>query len=386
MKINSPKQVIEDWWDSLNKGTRNNLSVFLFALFIFLSIIFAFILSPLVAILLIFIPHKIKEHALKKRLNNIEKAIKNFPNWLFISSIIFLLGVATIYINVDLSQIQSIQDFALKSFQAIFNSAEIIAIVSAVFLYFKEAPARKDQKHYEAFQVINSATGNRMSRARLIALQDLNNDNVSLEAWDLTDSNLENINFFSASLSGAVLVRANLRNANFEFADLDGANLERANFQGANLRGANLKGANFQGANLKKADLRKANLSNVNLKGANLKGANLKGANLEKSKLYSAHLDKADLSNTNLKNADFEGTVLYQTDFEGANFDGTNLASACLIRTNFQRAKNLTPQQLKGLDAPHVCNAKFPDSIPESQVSPNRDCEQSNILYDSKYP
>lgn len=323
------------------------------------------------AILLIFIPHKIKEHALKKRLNNIEKAIKNFPNWLFIISIIFLLGVATIYINVDLSQIQSIQDFALKSFQAIFNSAEIIAIVSAVFLYFKEAPARKDQKHYEAFQVINSATGNRMSRARLIALQDLNNDNVSLEAWDLTDSNLENINFFSASLSGAVLVRANLRNANFEFADLDRANLERAN---------------FQGANLKKDDLRKANLSNVNLKGANLKGANLKGANLEKSKLYSAHLDKADLSNTNLKNADFEGTVLYQTDFEGANFDGTNLASACLIRTNFQRAKNLTPQQLTGLDAPHVCNAKFPDSIPESQVSPNRDCEQSNILYDSKYP
>ncbi len=46
------------------------------------------------------------------------------------------------------------------------RNLEAIAIVAAVVLYYKESPDRKDQRHYEAWQVIDKAARVETSYAR----------------------------------------------------------------------------------------------------------------------------------------------------------------------------------------------------------------------------
>ncbi len=124
--------------------------------------------------------------------------------------------------------------------------------------------AKEDQqkaKHYQAWQVISSAYSKPGSGGRIDALQDLNNDGVSLGFIDVSGANLTMVKLPGARLSeanlqGASLGGANLQGANLGGANLQGANLGGANLQGANLGGANLQGASFDGANLQGADLR----------------------------------------------------------------------------------------------------------------------------------
>jgi Pentapeptide repeats (8 copies) len=179
------------------------------------------------------------------------------------------------------------------AFLEVLESLGTLSLLVAVISYFSESGDRIKQKHYHAWEVINSAQGKGGSGGRIDALEELLADRVPLVGVDVSEAFLQEIN-----LSGANLLRANFRTAdvrggNFAKAQLEYADLTSANFRGANLgntnfgnadlqdadlTGADLRGADFDGANLARADLRHSDLGNIKWKEiANLKAANLFG-------------------------------------------------------------------------------------------------------------
>ena len=170
------------------------------------------------------------------------------------------------------------------------------SIIFAVIFYFAESGDRKKQKHFQAWQLINSVGKGGAKEA----LEELNRDQVLLAGINLKNCYLERIRLpgaylWKANLAGAYLSRANLEGtrlwkASLAGAYLSGASLEGANLIEANLLGANLTGANLEGANLAEANLERAYLSFANLRGVNLWRANLAGANLSRTDLGKAIL------------------------------------------------------------------------------------------------
>lgn len=153
------------------------------------------------------------------------------------------------------------------------------SILVGVIFYFSESGDRLQQKHYQAWQVINTAQGKGGSGGRIEALQELDADGVPLVGVDVSGAFLQGIR-----LAGARLIRADLhgvdaRDSDFHASDFAGANLHSGNF-----RHSNLSGANFEGADLGETDLCSANLHGAVLDGATLDAAELGNADLGKLK------------------------------------------------------------------------------------------------------
>jgi hypothetical protein len=150
-----------------------------------------------------------------------------------------------------------------------------LSILVAVIFYFSESGDRAKQKHYQAWQVINTAQGKGGSGGRLEALEELNSDRVPLVGVDVSGAYLQGIR-----LVGSKLVRCNFsatdaRNSDFHDADFADADLRAANF-----RYSNFYKTSFQRAQLNNADLEGADLSAADLSGAMLANADLRDANL----------------------------------------------------------------------------------------------------------
>ena len=166
---------------------------------------------------------------------------------------------------------------------AIFEVLEFVGrasvLVAAVLWVFEAGDREKTrlneikQKHYRAWELINSARGSTGDGGRRDALQDLWADNVNLAAAPLAKAYLVGVKLPNAILTGAglstaVLAGADLSRANLTQADLSGADLSLANLSRANLNEVNLRGANLSWTNLTQAYLRNANLTDANLENA----------------------------------------------------------------------------------------------------------------------
>ncbi len=167
------------------------------------------------------------------------------------------------------------------------------SVLVAVVLYFTEAGERRQQKHYQAWQVINTAQGKGGSGGRINALQQLNQDGVPLTGVDARDAFLQDINLQNAELRRADFSGADLRNAHLRRARMVDADLSRSNLRGADLRQADLSGANLQDIDLTGADLGSANLTDARLNNADLTDANLTNLTGWQS---AKGLDKANLT------------------------------------------------------------------------------------------
>src|ERR1700719_3536527 len=167
--------------------------------------------------------------------------------------------------------------FALSrwTFLDVLEYLEGFSILFAVLFYFSESGDRLKQKHYQAWQVINTAQGKGGSGGRIEALQELNTDRVPLVGVDVSGAFLQGINLAKARLLRANFNSADLRDSDFHLADFTDADLKSANF-----RGGNLSKANFRRADLSDSDLGEADLTDANLAGANLDDADLSGSNL----------------------------------------------------------------------------------------------------------
>jgi hypothetical protein len=161
------------------------------------------------------------------------------------------------------------------SFLEVLDYLGSFSILIAVIFYFSESGNRIKQRHYQAWQVINTAQGKGGSGGRIEALQELNADKVPLVGVDVS----------WAFLQGLKLERANLLRADLSATDLRGSDLRSADFtnadmHSANLRNSNLENASFQDANMKDVDLGGSDLAGARLDDADISGADLRFADL----------------------------------------------------------------------------------------------------------
>src|SRR5499427_3002444 len=150
-----------------------------------------------------------------------------------------------------------------------------LSLLVAAVSYFGESKDRVKQKHFQAWQVINSAQGKGGSGGRIDALEELHRDAVPLVGVDVSAAFLQGV-------------------------DLNGANLLRANFRSADIRDATFAGSQLEYADLASANLRRADLQKADLHNANLEDADLFGADLAQTDLTGARLGRTDLRNTDL--------------------------------------------------------------------------------------
>ncbi len=190
------------------------------------------------------------------------------------------------------------------SFLEVLEYLSSFGVLIAVIFYFGESGDRLKQKHYQAWQVINTAQGKGGNGGRIEALQELNADGISLVGVDVS----------GAFLQGIRLQRASLARSNFSAADLRDSDLTFAGLSDADLRSANLRHCILRGANLEHADLTDADLFSADLTGADLSGATLANADLRNTNLTNLKWsDTLNLKNANIfgvKNAP-EGFVAY---------------------------------------------------------------------------
>jgi hypothetical protein len=150
-----------------------------------------------------------------------------------------------------------------------------LGVLVAVSFYFAESGDRVKQRHYQAWQVVNTAQGKGGSGGRIEALQELNADRVPLIGVDASGAFLQGIH-----LSGAKLVRANFSSADLRSSDFGEADLADADLRSANFRDSSLGSTDLRGADLTESDLSGANMSNAQLGRGSLAGADLSYANL----------------------------------------------------------------------------------------------------------
>ena len=183
------------------------------------------------------------------------------------------------------------------SFLEVLEYLSSFGVLIAVIFYFSESGDRIKQKHYQAWQVINTAQGKGGNGGRIDALQELSADRVPLVGVDVSGAFLQGIQLQGARLSRCNFAGTDLRNSDFDSADMSDANL-----RGANFRESALRSVEFDDSDLTDADLEDADLS---------------GADLSRTILV-----RADLSRTNLANLKWSGI----RDLKGANIFGVKNA------------------------------------------------------------
>ncbi|MDJ0902044.1 MAG: pentapeptide repeat-containing protein [Xenococcus sp. MO_188.B8] len=182
------------------------------------------------------------------------------------------------------------------------NSLETFSILVALWIFFLETPDRTQKAQYEAWQVVDAAHGLKTSYARMIALQDLNEDQISMKGLSAVEADLRSINLKGADLRNADLRGADLRGANLSNSNLSNADLTHVDFSNANLANACLTSSNLTDANFVEADL-----SNVDFVGAIITDTNFVRANLERAYFGDNSFIKTNLKDANLKKTKFFG-------------------------------------------------------------------------------
>jgi Pentapeptide repeats (8 copies) len=170
--------------------------------------------------------------------------------------------------------------FALSNwaFLEVLEYLSSFSVLIAVIFYFSESGDRVKARHYQAWQVINTAQGKGGSGGRIEALQELNEDKVPLVGVDVSSAYLQGLRLEHASLLRADFSSADLRSSDLAGCDLTLANLNSTNFRGADLRGTVLAQADLRDADLSGADLRDADLAGAVLDGVDLRSARLGNA------------------------------------------------------------------------------------------------------------
>src|SRR3954462_12006009 len=182
--------------------------------------------------------------------------------------------------------------FALShwAFLEVLEYLGTFSVLIAVIFYFSESGDRVKLRHYQAWQVINTAQGKGGSGGRIDALQELNEDHVPLVGVDVSSAFLQGLRLEHANLLRSDFSSADARNAdlawcNFTLADLHSANLRGARLDHAQMTQANMDDADLTGASLVEVDLSSVTLAYTDLRYADLRDAkwreirSMKGAN-----------------------------------------------------------------------------------------------------------
>jgi hypothetical protein len=151
------------------------------------------------------------------------------------------------------------------------------SILIAVIFYFYESGDRVKQKHYQAWQVVNTAQGKGGNGGRIEALHELSMDGVPLVGVNVAGAFLQGIHMQHAHLLRSNFTMADVRNSDFQSADFTDAILTSANFRNSTLSKASFPGAQLDDVDFFGADLSGADFSDATLSSADLRNANLAG-------------------------------------------------------------------------------------------------------------
>jgi len=187
------------------------------------------------------------------------------------------------------------------SFLEVLEYLGSFSVLIGVIFYFSESGDRVKQRHYQAWQVINTAQGKGGSGPRIEALQELNEDHVQLVGVDAS----------SAFLQSLRLEHANLLRADLSASDLRGCDLRQAVLSWADLHSANLRGGHLEKTVLSNADMHDADLMGADLDGANLDGVDLTSADLRLTSLKGIEWKRIK----SVKGADIAGVRDAPADF-----------------------------------------------------------------------
>jgi hypothetical protein len=163
------------------------------------------------------------------------------------------------------------------SFLEVLEYLGSFSLLIGVIFWFSESGDRIQQRHYQAWQVINTAQGKGGSGGRIEALQELNADHIPLTGVDVSSAFLQGLRLPHGKLMRSNVSSADLRNSDLRFADLTWADLHFANLRDANLEHAALDHANLRDCDLSGADLADAHLDAADLTNADLRAADLRG-------------------------------------------------------------------------------------------------------------
>jgi hypothetical protein len=168
------------------------------------------------------------------------------------------------------------------AFFEVLEYVERLGILVAILFYFLDSDNRTKQRHYQAWQVINTAQGKGGSGGRVEALEELLADKVSLVGLDVSDAYVFGVRLNKARLDRSHFHGADARDGSFEkakmeFSDFTSANARGANFTKADLRNADLSDGDLTGANLTEADLTETELARVDVRNVDLSRAIWKG-------------------------------------------------------------------------------------------------------------
>jgi len=244
------------------------------------------------------------------------------------------IGWRVIYLTVDEYWVRCVGWLRARAFfQIVAAGIGVIALAGVLATlddYKHDVQNRKKLKHYQAWQVINSAYGKRGSGGRIQALEELNADGISLDRVDLGQAWLDSVNLKGASLQEADLHKCRMRHARLDSADLHGAFMEETDLETAHL----------EWASLWMAYLNDANLNMAYLTGADFFGASLAGASFQESQMEWASLVGADLTKANFKDANLRGASLSAKHLVGANMNNASLRGAGLMRADLSGIRN----------------------------------------------
>ncbi len=174
-------------------------------------------------------------------------------------------------------------------------------------------------------KLLTIINGDKNASGKDWACLDLSNKN--LDGMDFSDCLMEQVNLSGASLiganfSGAILVRANLSQANFT----------RANFDNANIGASTCTNANFDHASFLETKLSKCQFDNtcfsyakfVNPEVLEIK---LEKCNFERSQIESWQFLELELNDINFNSAKLITCNFINCSIKGCNFDNANLIS-----------------------------------------------------------
>ncbi|HEX8231003.1 MAG TPA: pentapeptide repeat-containing protein [Chloroflexia bacterium] len=246
------------------------------------------------------------------------------------------------------------------------------------YLWTKEEndALQRQQAHYIAWQVVNSAQGRVVSGGRLDALEYLAHDGVSLADLSAPKANLD-----AVDLAGGYLVNADFTGAQMRWANLDGAILSAASFREADLvrssfRDAKLGAGSFPldrpgvdlslwggygPADCENSAMMFVDLSNAGISQVNFTNASLSGALLIGTQARHANFNGASLRSAILEGADLSYATLLGANLTDANLDNTNLEGADIQGADFTAALNISKEQIE--KAKHWEVAHFSDAM-----------------------
>ncbi len=141
----------------------------------------------------------------------------------------------------------------------------LVAILSTAISYQADRKNTIKARHFQAWQVINTATGQTGSGGRELAIRDLIKDDVPMaginieNAWlqyaDLSNGDFNNSNFKNTRISGVEFMKANFTYAKFTNSVLIDIDFSDAVLEGVDFTNTQMFRLNLSGANLNKAVL-----------------------------------------------------------------------------------------------------------------------------------